>query len=461
MAQIRQSKDVIFGTAGTPETLTFDIAVLTQSCLVCLVKCDSGTTVTVADNVNGSWPTVLQNLDFHGVGSYKLFALQNSTSGTPTVTATSTGGNISGLVIVEVMGVTASCLQGTNATNWDSPNTIGVDAVNSGSISVSTTPSLLLGLCAVDTQDGPPAVSGTGMTTYTYFWDQGLGSTNSLASRSACLTYQRLTSGSTATANFSTNTFDEAYAFALVLTESTAPTDPGFVSSLTFRNFEGSSANVRVGEMGPAGYCGVAIWESDSTGNTVTPPSGWTQLFHGSITFDGADFYVWYNPSLTGSGSSVWAVNCPFENTFVFAAYSPVDQTTPVADSGETIVNTGVSSPASITAPSVNAARAASRAVWMGIGDPGGGSGIAFTPPSGYTSRIATAGNQWTMLAIADKVVGTGATGTQTGVFTRAGQSMGTNGIQLILNPVAATPGAGPYVPYVLELVEVLMGSDF
>jgi hypothetical protein len=218
-----------------------------------------------------------------------------------------------------------------------------------------------------------------------------------------------------------------------------------------------TSGSITVNDPGQAGDFLLAMWECDGGGQSCSPPdASWIQILNQTMTTDGGTVFVWYKKVAVGSGSYTFThTGGNLHMGLVVAAWSGVDNTTPL--DGVALVftkNEGRASPASVPAPSITPATASSTVVYMAIGDPTNSaqSGDAFSPPSGYTTRVAffdsSAGatSGWNVLCIADQPSVTGATGIKTGTLSRNSCTFGVIGAQIVLRAAPST-GAAPQLP--------------
>ena len=111
---------------GTSVQATFGSAVSAGSLLVAFVYWTEATgTVSISDSVNGSWSAAIRTQALPaGVRRIVGFAFENTGAGTPTVTATVTGGpgtNLIAVVVAEFSGVkTSGALSQQNSANGTS-----------------------------------------------------------------------------------------------------------------------------------------------------------------------------------------------------------------------------------------------------------------------------------------------------------------------------------------------------
>jgi hypothetical protein len=160
--------------------------------------------------------------------------------------------------------------------------------------------------------------------------------------------------------------------------------------------------------------------------NTLTPPSGWTQIgttqswSHPDGTLYARAYYRVAGAS--EPSSYAWGLSATNDIACTIVAYSNVDTTDPIAASG---AQTQTS--ASMTAPGVDAATAADMLVFLGaVGDTDAGIRTA-TPPSGMTELADTTnGTSWIKAYAAQQLLtASGATGTRTATLSASARNAG------------------------------------
>lgn len=150
-------------------TVAATLTVSAGSALVVFVTHDtfnlpSGTT-SIADNVNGSYPTHLQNVnDAVNAQRYILSAFLNSGAGSVTVTATFSGNTaFKAIQVVEVTGAKTTGSPDISAGQLQATPGTGTDAVTTGNGTSTAQPALIVGASGNFAGNAAPAV-GTGFT---------------------------------------------------------------------------------------------------------------------------------------------------------------------------------------------------------------------------------------------------------------------------------------------------------
>jgi hypothetical protein len=180
----------------------------------------------------------------------------------------------------------------------------------------------------------------------------------------------------------------------------------------------------------PAGYAAgqilLGVFTSDLAGDTLSFPSGWTQVRTDSITNGDSQTVSWGWTVATGSDSFAFATSGGYNSSVSIAAYADCDTTAPIEDSSadDPDNSSPPGSPVTVTALGLTTANA-DRIVWAGAIDTNGQNGL-WTPPSGMTLRTQTQdaynGGYFASSAIADLAqAAAGATGDQAGTWTQSG----------------------------------------
>ncbi|MBK8188816.1 MAG: hypothetical protein IPK79_00015 [Vampirovibrionales bacterium] len=160
--------------------------------------------------------------------------------------------------------------------------------------------------------------------------------------------------------------------------------------------------------------------------NTLTPPSGWTQIGT-TQSWSHPDGTVYARAYYRVAGASepssyAWGLSATNDIACTIVAYSNVDTTDPISASG---AQTQTS--ASMTAPGVDAATTADMLIFLGaVGDDNAGSRTA-TPPSGMTELAdTTSGTTWIKSYAAQQLLtASGATGTRTATLSASARNAG------------------------------------
>lgn len=209
----------------------------------------------------------------------------------------------------------------------------------------------------------------------------------------------------------------------------------------------GNGGSITLADPGVAGAFLLAVAESDNVGETFgAPDASWITIFGPStLTSDSAVYQVWYKASAVGSGTYA------FSNThdlwgLTISAWSGVDQTTPlqVTPVRETHDDSRAS-PANVIAPTLTTTADGCMILWVGVNDLTVNSGSAsFTPPSGYTSRVAFRdASGWNYVEVAElSQASAGVVPAATGVTTLAGATMGVVGMHIALALAGGSPPA-------------------
>jgi len=225
-------------------------------------------------------------------------------------------------------------------------------------------------------------------------------------------------------------------------------TTPVFVAKVT--GSATTAPTISVVDPSTPGCVLIAVWECDGGGQTCTPPDGtWTQFFNGSLATDGATYFSWYKKVSAGTGGTLTFTSpVNLDAALVVSAWSSADGTTPLdVTPADTVVDTGLTSPAAVSAPSITTVTNSCLLVFVGIADMTSNTpnADAFAAPTGYTSRAAFFdASGWNAICVAEKAQTTaGATGTVTGAtVTRTGATFGVVGGTIALRPAAG--GGGP-----------------
>lgn len=127
---------------GAAAAIAFDSAVSAGSLLVVQVACystNANGAITVSDSVNGAWTVVYSNINTNNISAIAYF--QNSASGTPTVTVTSSGTGNQYITAVQSewsgMETTGSLDVSTSATGTSTTGSTGTTSSTTQNDTVS------------------------------------------------------------------------------------------------------------------------------------------------------------------------------------------------------------------------------------------------------------------------------------------------------------------------------------
>lgn len=218
------------GGSGTSDFLAYASNITVGSSGHCVVKCITGSTITVADNLNGAWTSRGAAIN-DGSHFSRQFTIDNMLAGATTVTATfSPSATSTFLVIVEIGGTSGfdTSVQQLQATLSNSTTT---DSITSGTTAPSTQPGLLSGIV----YSGGTSVASAAGTGFTL----GVGPTNNITTES--LVYSALT------------------AIAVTFTGNSNTSTPFSTYGAFFKPLAGGSTNYTLScAMGPYAYTGQA-----------------------------------------------------------------------------------------------------------------------------------------------------------------------------------------------------------
>jgi len=169
----------------------------------------------------------------------------------------------------------------------------------------------------------------------------------------------------------------------------------------------------------------------------ITPPSGWTL---GDSNANGNNAGIWYYKVAGGSEPSTyaWTFNSADESHVIVAAYSGIDNVSPIDAQSETNgVGTG-----GITVPGITMTGAGTL-VYMAGSNSGYVISVPCTPPSGMTERADVKGASYGAAYLADQeIAAAGATGDKTMTAT-SGTNTGAYGAFLVGLKAASGGGGG------------------
>ncbi len=199
------------------------------------------------------------------------------------------------------------------------------------------------------------------------------------------------------------------------------------------------SATLTITDPGNTGDFLIGVLASDTEGETLGLPDGtWNILFTDLVTFDGEDVWIiWKQSSAGGSGSLSFTNGGGGSFAGVIRAYSGVAATGAINDSGNSVNSSGVSSPGTVTAPSISPTVPNCMLVWLaGIDANSRTSGDVWTAPTLF-GNLGTGGDgEFAQCGSADELIsGTGATGTIPGTFTLLGATFGYAAYLIALAP--------------------------
>ncbi len=228
-------------------------------------------------------------------------------------------------------------------------------------------------------------------------------------------------------------------------------TTPAYVAQATASQTT-PSLTVSCVDPSTPGCVAFAAWQCDGGGQTCAPPDGtWIQLFNASLVTDGATYFVWYKKVTAGTGGTLTFTSTnTVDAALKVAAWSGADATTPidVTPPTPTTNDTGIASPAAVSAPSITTVTDGCLIIFIGIADMTSNTpnADAFAAPTGYTTRGAFFDSSgWDCIAMAEKPqVTLGTTSAITGAtITRTGSSFGVVGMTIALRPAAGGGGGG------------------
>jgi len=170
----------------------------------------------------------------------------------------------------------------------------------------------------------------------------------------------------------------------------------------------------------------------------ITPPSGWTL---GDSNANGNNAGIWYYKVAGGSEPSTyaWTFNSADESHVIVAAYSGIDNVSPIDAQSETNgVGTG-----GITVPGITMTGAGTL-LYLAGSNAGYVIGIALTPPSGMTERAEVKGASYGDAYLADQeIAAAGATGDKTMTAPPPGENTGSHAAFLVGLKAAGGGGGG------------------
>lgn len=161
---LQSDKQTSSGTTVTSQALTFTSSVTAGSSIWVVISHDTTHTVTLADNLNGSYGAALDTVTDSTDGEIvKHFKFDNSAAGSITVTATFTSGNAFGSIWILEIGGTSG-YDGIHSANLQLfPVSTSTDVITSGTATPNTQPGLIVALSTDTGTVSSPAV-GTGFT---------------------------------------------------------------------------------------------------------------------------------------------------------------------------------------------------------------------------------------------------------------------------------------------------------
>jgi phosphodiesterase/alkaline phosphatase D-like protein len=212
-----------------------------------------------------------------------------------------------------------------------------------------------------------------------------------------------------------------------------------FVASNTATSQGTTSLTIPLPSGWAAGHlCFLAVSVNDGS-VTITPPSGWTAIDSSPVVVGSSQMSVWRRVLQAGDSNPQVGLSASFKCSGITAAYSGVDQGSPIAAVGTRGTRGGSST--STVAGSVTTTAADQRVVGFFMEKSSTASSV--TDPSGTTRRavaFTTGGGAVSSLVVDEEVASSGATGTRTAVYNVA-SSIG-YGLLVAIADGAPTPGS-------------------